>query len=273
MSNDDKNAAQICGELGALWHAYSTNNAGLDDLGHWLRLNTEHLRKLLAPSHVAPPLKRYEFCVSSEPPTISLYEHEGDKTFAGMDEQPDGAWVRYDEVFAPSSEAAPVMNEPFTHPVISTAPSSIVAILDVLNAALYPQSGCRLDDPLVAARTLVSDYKLLQCRLEEARSAVSAIEPTLPADILALCRQRGWNLHWTHRGAYLHLEASELIEALRGKRGDPLHEAADVLLVLMSITENAGLSWDAVLQKASATCEELKTRPRYEGEEFEAVKP
>jgi len=102
------------------------------------------------------------------------------------------------------------------------------------------------------------------------RFASSAIEPTLPTEILALCRARGWNLHWTHRGAYLHLEASELIEALRGKRGDPLHEAADVLLVLMSITENAGLPWSAVMQQARATCEELKTRPRYPGEEFES---
>lgn len=96
-------------------------------------------------------------------------------------------------------------------------------------------------------------------------------EATLPADILALCRARGWNLHWTHRGAYLHLESSELIEALRGKRGDPLHEAADVLLVLMSITENAGIPWSAVMKQARATCEELKTRPRYAGEEFDAT--
>lgn len=42
-----KNHAQICGELGALWNAYSTNNAGLDDLGHWLRLNTDDLKRLL----------------------------------------------------------------------------------------------------------------------------------------------------------------------------------------------------------------------------------
>lgn len=95
-------------------------------------------------------------------------------------------------------------------------------------------------------------------------------EERLPADILAMCKLRGWNMHWTHRGAYLHLESSELIEALRGKRGDPLHEAADVLLVLMSITENAGLQWSAVTQQARATCEALKTRPRYAGEEYEA---
>jgi hypothetical protein len=92
---------------------------------------------------------------------------------------------------------------------------------------------------------------------------------SLPADILSVCRERGWNLHWTHRGAYLHLEASELIEALRGKRGDPLHEAADVLLVLMSITQSAGLPWRSVLDTARSICEEKRTQPRYKGEEFD----
>jgi hypothetical protein len=100
-------------------------------------------------------------------------------------------------------------------------------------------------------------------------AALSATGASLARDILAVCHLRGWSLHWTHRGAYLHLEASELIEALRGKRGDPLHEAADVLLVLMSITENAGIQWDSVMQKARITCDDLRTRPRYAGEEFD----
>ena len=54
--------------------------------------------------------------------------------------------------------------------------------------------------------------------------------PTQAQRILSICKKRGWSLHWTHRGAYLHLEASELIEAIRGKRGDPILEAADVLI-------------------------------------------
>jgi len=91
---------------------------------------------------------------------------------------------------------------------------------------------------------------------------------SLPARVLAMCKARGWSLHWTHRGAYLHLEASELIESLRGKRGDPLGEAADVLLVLMSITESNGLPWDAVLAQCVRTVEKLEAAPRYKGEEF-----
>lgn len=90
----------------------------------------------------------------------------------------------------------------------------------------------------------------------------------LAAGILEVCKLRGWSLHWTHRGAYLHLEASELIEAIRGKRGDPLSEAGDVLLVLMSITENAGIPFSAVVQQARETAEALRIKPHYEGEEF-----
>lgn len=100
-------------------------------------------------------------------------------------------------------------------------------------------------------------------------SSYDAIE--LPARVLAMCKARSWSLHWTHRGAYLHLEASELIEALRGKRGDPLGEAADVLLVLMSITEANGIAWPDVLAQCVRTVEKLEAAPRYKGEEFTAA--
>jgi NTP pyrophosphatase (non-canonical NTP hydrolase) len=76
---------------------------------------------------------------------------------------------------------------------------------------------------------------------------------TLPVRVLEKCKNKGWGLHWTHRGAYLHLEASELIEAIRGKHGDPTSEAADVLFVLMSITEANNIPWSDVLDK----CEKL----------------
>ena len=102
-----------------------------------------------------------------------------------------------------------------------------------------------------------------------ARAALkaAALGDGLAPRVLAMCKQRNWSLHWTSRGAYLHLEASELIEALRGKRGDPLAEAADVLLVLMSITENAGIDWSAVVQQTAATCSRLEGCDQYPGEE------
>lgn len=92
----------------------------------------------------------------------------------------------------------------------------------------------------------------------------------LPARVVAMCKARGWSMHWTHRGAYLHLEASELIEAIRGKHGDPADEAGDVLLVLMSITEYAKIPFAEVVARATAKLERLETAPRYKGEEYSA---
>lgn len=90
----------------------------------------------------------------------------------------------------------------------------------------------------------------------------------MAADVVAMCKRRGWSMHWTHRGAYLHLESSELIESVRGK-GDstPLEEAGDVLLVLMSITEHAGIPFSDVVNAAKRKLAWLNEAPPYEGEE------
>lgn len=75
-------------------------------------------------------------------------------------------------------------------------------------------------------------------------------------------------MHWTHRGAYLHLEASELIEAVRGKgNSNPTDEAGDVLLVLMSITQHAGINFNDVVAAALKKLAHLETAPPYPGEE------
>ena len=60
----------------------------------------------------------------------------------------------------------------------------------------------------------------------------------------AHCQQKGWSRDWREAGCYLHLEASEFTEALRGK-GDFEQEAADVLFVLLSTMEahNIGVDW------------------------------
>lgn len=91
----------------------------------------------------------------------------------------------------------------------------------------------------------------------------------LASDVLTVCERRGWSMHWTHRGAYLHLESSELIEAIRGKHGNPLAEAGDVLLVLMSITQYHGIPWGEVERAARLKCSAMMVRPRYPGEEHD----
>lgn len=54
--------------------------------------------------------------------------------------------------------------------------------------------------------------------------------------ILKMMQRKGWSTHWIHRSAYLHLEAAELAEAVRGKRGDTLDESADVLITLLALS-------------------------------------
>ena len=41
---------------------------------------------------------------------------------------------------------------------------------------------------------------------------------------------RGWKTHWTDRLSYYILEGSEFTESIRGKGGDPIDEAGDVLI-------------------------------------------
>ena len=96
----------------------------------------------------------------------------------------------------------------------------------------------------------LGDVHAINAGIMMAEPSAQALED-LPASALAMCHARGWSLHWTHRGAYLHLESSELIEAIRGKGGDPTKEAADVLIVLMTITEHAGICWYDVLKEAA----------------------
>jgi hypothetical protein len=88
-------------------------------------------------------------------------------------------------------------------------------------------------------------------------------------DCLDVCALRGWSLHWTARGAYLHLESSELIEAWRGKgKSTVAQEAGDVLLVLFSILGASETRWDDALRCATEKIAELRSRPRYPGEEY-----
>lgn len=50
-------------------------------------------------------------------------------------------------------------------------------------------------------------------------------------------KSMGWTKDWIKGGCYIHLEASEFIEALRGK-GDPIDELGDLLITIFSVCEN-----------------------------------
>lgn len=108
---------------------------------------------------------------------------------------------------------------------------------------------------------------IIRIAIESAVVQVDDLD-SMAARVVAMCKKRGWSMHWTHRGAYLHLEASELIEAVRGKgESTPLKEAGDVLLVLMSITEYAGIPFSEVVKVARHKLAWLNEAPPYPGEE------
>lgn len=78
---------------------------------------------------------------------------------------------------------------------------------------------------------------------------------------LSKCQRRGWKRDWVHGGSYLHLESSEFMEALRGKRtkseaelidlgaNEAECEAADVLFVLLSMVAANRLSLRRILYR------------------------
>lgn len=49
------------------------------------------------------------------------------------------------------------------------------------------------------------------------------------------CIKEHWGKDWQGGGVYLHLESSELIEALRGKSSNPVEEGGDVIFTLMAL--------------------------------------
>ena len=101
-------------------------------------------------------------------------------------------------------------------------------------------------------------------------SRLSAGLGALAQRVVAVCHQRGWSLRWDARLAQLACESAEFAEAARGKRGDLTAEAGDMLFVLMSWTESAGVPWADVVAACDSKCAELETRPRYAGEQHEA---
>lgn len=75
---------------------------------------------------------------------------------------------------------------------------------------------------------------------------------------LAVCTSKGWKRGWVEGGCYLHLEASEFVEALRGK-GDstPEEEAADVLFVLLSMLAHRGTKASDVIAILDQKCDKI----------------
>ena len=55
-------------------------------------------------------------------------------------------------------------------------------------------------------------------------------------EVEQICKAMDWRKDWSRGGCYIHLEASEFIEALRGK-GDPVEELGDLLFTIIAIAD------------------------------------
>lgn len=74
-----------------------------------------------------------------------------------------------------------------------------------------------------------------------------------------ICQQLGWKKDWASGGCYLHLEASELVEALRGK-GEPTSEAADVIIALLALTSHHDITAKQIMTQLDRIVLELEQR-------------
>ena len=67
--------------------------------------------------------------------------------------------------------------------------------------------------------------------------------------IREVCTAHGWKKDWSQGGCYTHLEVSEFIEAVRGKKGDPVDELGDVLFTVLAVADYYGIGVEDALNK------------------------
>ena len=81
---------------------------------------------------------------------------------------------------------------------------------------------------------------------------------SLSKRVKEVVKQRKWVKDWASGGCYIHLEVSEFIEALRGKGGDPVSEAADVMIALFAVLGEYNIDAKDVLSELSKTLKALE---------------
>lgn len=86
------------------------------------------------------------------------------------------------------------------------------------------------------------------------------------AKVFELCRERHWSMLPSARLGFHVLEAAELTEALKGKGGDEIEEAGDLLFTAVAMIPPR-ISLADVLYRAELKRQHLLTKPPYQGEE------
>ena len=84
----------------------------------------------------------------------------------------------------------------------------------------------------------------------------------LMKSVVTMCQDHNWSMAWSDRGVYLHLEVSELIEAIRGKGSTVPDEAGDVLITLLALLYPTGIKFHEVVVAAEKNIQEYYKRDK-----------
>jgi NTP pyrophosphatase (non-canonical NTP hydrolase) len=82
----------------------------------------------------------------------------------------------------------------------------------------------------------------------------------LSQKIKIACETNGWASDWKEGGSYLHLETSEFVESLRGKKGTPEEEFADVMFVLIGMCAEHNVSFEKGFEQMEKKLEKMKEK-------------
>lgn len=79
----------------------------------------------------------------------------------------------------------------------------------------------------------------------------------LTSRVISLYERKDWPLGWADRLSYLILESSEFVEAVRGKGGDPVDEAGDILITVLALIEPNDITFDDMMKAANKKINDL----------------
>jgi NTP pyrophosphatase (non-canonical NTP hydrolase) len=82
-------------------------------------------------------------------------------------------------------------------------------------------------------------------------------------NIMSAFTERGWSNSWSERGINILLEAGEFVESMRGKGGDPMDEAGDVLSTFLAMARGNDLDMRDVLTHLNQKLEKVRTGQDY----------
>ena len=125
----------------------------------------------------------------------------------------------------------------------------------------------------VIAHVATMDSALHRKHLETLERAEQGGLEAMRKRAFALCRKRSWSLERNDRLALHVMELAELAEALRGKEGDPIEEAGDLLFTALAMIPETISMDDVVRVNREKTARLMDAPPGFNKEEIAPLQP